>query len=316
LFKKKTKVLITGAAGYIGKNTVTFLNKKKSLDLILIDKKTKPKLKMFDSIKYIKFDLNDNLREKLIKIQPDIIIHLAALTSVTESEINKKIYYKNNFIITKNICNYCLEFNKKIVLASSAAVYRSKNIAIKENDNRKPKNFYGKTKFLSENFIINKFSRKGSYIILRFFNVAGGDKKNKITFSNYNFPVFKVLSLAIKNNRKFLIYGKNPKNDKTAIRDYIHVFDIAKIISLSIDHLITNKKNLILNCCNGVKTTILDLVKIFKKISKKNLRFEIIKKRKGEDFIFFGNNTKLKKELKIKLRYSLKKIVKDSYDSI
>ena len=113
LFKKKTKVLITGAAGYIGKNTVTFLNKKKNLDLILIDKKTKPKLKMFDSIKYIKFDLNDNLREKLIKIQPDIIIHLAALTSVTESEIYKKIYYKNNFIITKNICNYCLHFQTK-----------------------------------------------------------------------------------------------------------------------------------------------------------------------------------------------------------
>ena len=55
---------------------------------------------------------------------------------------------------------------------------------------------------------------------------------------------------------------------------------------------------------------------MFEKISKKKINYEITKKRKGEDFIFFGNNQKLKKIFNFKPKYSLKKIVKDTYESI
>ena len=251
----------------------------------------------------------------MIKINPDIIIHLAALTSVTESLKKKNIYYKNNFLVTKNISKYCKEFNKKIIYSSSAAIYKSSDNAIKENHSKNPKNFYGKTKLMSERLITEQLNTKSNYIILRFFNIAGGNKKNKITFSNYNFPVLKILSLAIKKGKKFFVYGKNSKNNKTAIRDYIHVNDIANIINHSINHLLSKKKNLILNCCTGKKTTILELIKVFEKVSKKKLNFEIVKKRKGEDFTFFGDITKLIKELHIKPKIKIRKIVKDSYDS-
>lgn len=313
---KNPKILITGAAGYVGKNTVLFLKKNKNLNLILTDKKNKPKINLFKSLKYLKYNLNNNLFEKLVKINPDIIIHLAALTSVTDSEKNKSIYYKNNFLVTKNICYYCKNFNKKIIFASSAAIYKSQTFSLKENDPRYPKNYYGKTKLMSEKIIIKQLTSKSSYIILRFFNIAGGDKKNKITFSNYNFPVFKLIAQAIKKNKKFLIFGKNPKNNKTAIRDYIHVNDIANIIKHSIDHLRNKKKSLVLNCCTGLKTSVLDLIKLFMKISKRKLNFEITKKRKGEDFIFFGNNKRLKRELKIKPKFNIMRIIKDSYESI
>ena len=52
------------------------------------------------------------------------------------------------------------------------------------------------------------------------------------------------------------------------------------------------------------------------KISKRKLNFEITKKRKGEDFIFFGNNKRLKRELKIKPKFNIMRIIKDSYESI
>lgn len=157
---------------------------------------------------------------------------------------------------------------------------------------------------------------KPNYIILRFFNVAGGNKKNKIKFSKDNFSVLKILTNKIIKNEKFLIYGKNPKNNLTAIRDYIHALDISEIIKHSIYHLINNKKNLILNCCTGKPTTIEELINILSKICKKKIQFEIVNKRKNEDFIFYGNNTKLVKAFNYKPKYNLEKIVKDSYESI
>jgi UDP-glucose 4-epimerase len=314
--KNKQLILITGAAGYVGKAVVFFLKKTKNFKLVLIDKKDKPKLRFFNSLDYIKSDLNFNLEKKLYKIKPNIIIHLAALTSVIDSNKFKKKYTTNNYIVTKKISDYCDKFNKKLIFASSAAIYKSSKKAIKEDSPKQPSNFYGKTKLDSEEYIIKKLKKNSNYVILRFFNIAGGEKKNGITFSSHNFPVLKIITLALKNNKKFKIYGINPKNEKTAIRDYIHVYDIGKIIKKSINYLLlNNEKNLILNCCTGIKTNILDLVNIFNKVSKKKLIYKIVMKRKYEDFIFFGNNYMLKKTFKFKKFFSLKKIVKDSYES-
>jgi len=316
MIKKKPTILITGAAGYVGKTTVFLLKKQKIFKLVLVDKKKKPNLDFFKSQQYIKMDLNNNLEIKLKKINPDLIIHLAALTSVTDSEKFKKKYMKNNYNVTKIICNYCKKNKKKIIFCSSAAIYKPNIRAIKENDPKKPSNFYGKTKLLSENYIKNNLKKKSSFIILRFFNIAGGIKKKRISFSNNNFPVLKVITLAIKNKKKFLIYGTNPKNGKTAIRDYIHVIDVVRIIKKSIDHLLIKKENLIINCCTGIQTSIIDLINHFKKVTKKNLFYQITKKRKGEDFIFFGDNRILIKKFNFKFKFSIKKIVKDSYDTI
>jgi UDP-glucose 4-epimerase len=314
--KNKQLILITGAAGYVGKTVVFFLKKIRNFKLVLIDKKEKPKLRFFNSLDYIKSDLNFNLEKKLYKINPSIIIHLAALTSVMDSNKFKKKYYNNNYIVTKKICNYCKTFNKKLIFASSAAIYKSNQQAIKEDSPKKPVNFYGKTKLYSENYIKKKLTKKSNYVILRFFNIAGGNKNNGISFSKNNFPVFKIITFALKNDKRFKIYGINPKDGTTAIRDYIHVDDIAKIIVRSINYLLfNNQKNLILNCCNGIKTDILNLIDLFNKVSKKKLIYDVVNKRKNEDFVFFGNNFALKKIYKIKTFLPLKKIVKDTYES-
>ena len=80
-----------------------------------------------------------------------------------------------------------------------------------------------------------------------------------------------MITNTIKNKSKFFIFGKNPKNDKTPIRDYIHVFDVITIIKHSLNHLIKTKKSLILNCCTGLPTTIIQLIKMFEKVSKRKL---------------------------------------------
>lgn len=316
LKKSKTKIVITGAAGFIGKYLILNLKNDRKIKLILIDKKNKPKIKLFNKLKYIKFDLNKNIKKKLTYLDADIIVHLAALTSVTDSEKFKEKYFQTNYIVTKKISEYCKVNKKKLIFASSAGIYKSKNTAIKENDPKKPKNFYGKTKLMSEKYIIKHMKGMSNYIILRFFNVGGGDNINQIRFSKNNFPVFKIITNKIKNNRKFLIYGKDPKNNQTAIRDYIHALDIANIIKQSILHLIKNKKNLILNCSNEKPTTIEELIRVFAKISKKKINYQIVKKRVGEDFVFYGDNKKLNKTFNFKLKYNLKRIIKDSYESI
>lgn len=148
-------------------------------------------------------DLNNNLEIKLKKINPDLIIHLAALTSVTDSEKFKKKYMKNNYNVTKIICNYCKKNKKKIIFCSSAAIYKPNIRAIKENDPKKPSNFYGKTKLLSENYIKNNLKKKSSFIILRFFNIAGGIKKKRFLFLTTIFQFLKLLHLQLKIRKNF-----------------------------------------------------------------------------------------------------------------
>ena len=157
------KILITGSSGYIG--SALFLYLKKKYKVIGLDKKN------YKYFKNSKINLLSVIKlDKFIKtVKPDIVIHLAA-QSLVDEKINKKKYYENNVIATKNLIN-CLKKNNinDLIFASTAAVYKYENKIIKENSKIKLLSAYAKTKFECEKLI--KKSKLNS-IILRFFNVC------------------------------------------------------------------------------------------------------------------------------------------------
>ena len=160
----KAKILITGANGYIGNCLFHFLKKK--FKIIGVDCENHINRDIY-KINLLNVRKLDSL---LSQIKPNVIIHLAAQSLVDET-INKKKYYMNNFLVTKNLINLLKKNNiKNIIFSSTAYVYKKNKKLLSEKSKLEPLSYYAKTKFLCENDI--KYTKGLSYIILRFFNVC------------------------------------------------------------------------------------------------------------------------------------------------
>ena len=167
------KILFTGGSGYIGSHIINELNKHSykiyNYDLIVYDHYINQGVEniMIFVIKISKI---------LLEIKPDLIIHLAVLTNVEESNLYPAEYYAANTFGTMSLlCAMKKAFVKNIIFSSTAAVYDlNKNESLVENDELKPQNVYGKSKMFAENIILDMAnSYKFNFIIFRFFNVIG-----------------------------------------------------------------------------------------------------------------------------------------------
>ena len=304
-------VLITGGAGYIGSHVVELLVKKK-FKVVIIDNLSRGFKKLINkNAIFIKADLNNTFLIKKIIINYKIhtIIHLAALTDVQESQKNKKKYYKNNVIGTMNLIKACKNSNvKNIIFSSSAGVYGNAKSPVKEINKLNPINYYSQTKLDCEKLII-KFTKeyKIQYFILRYFNVCGASLTNKIgIMSKKNNSLFKVVSKqSLKKKPIVNIFGKNfITKDGTSIRDFIHVSDLANIHFEIIKNEKKLKKSYILNCGYGKGYSILEIIKNFEKLIKKNIKIIFKKKRNNEIVISYSNNKKLIKLINWKPKFN------------
>ena len=203
------KALVTGGAGYIG-STVSNLLLDRGHEVTIIDnlstglKKNIPKKAFF-----YKIDISNKKRlEKILSRKNfDVVFHFAAFINNEESIKYPKKYYKNNFLNGKIFFEICIK-NKlnKFIYSSTAAVYGNKNKRVSEKDSLLPMSPYPKSKLKLENFLKTR-KNKISCIILRYFNVAGSDKKMRCGFNvkqGYNL----ILNLCISSIKKKKFYNK------------------------------------------------------------------------------------------------------------
>ena len=167
------KILITGGAGFIGRHLISSLSKNHSITIYDdLSNSTKPD---FENVEFVKGDILDY--ENLVKSSKgfDMIIHLAAKSNVAESVIHPDETMNVNVKGTENILKCCLQNEiKKIIFASSAAVYGECNDIITEETKTNPLSPYGESKLLAENKI-KSFAQENDLdaVILRMFNVYG-----------------------------------------------------------------------------------------------------------------------------------------------
>jgi len=313
-------LLITGGAGYIGSHIVEQLVKKKSNNIYILDNlSTGHKKLIYQKTNFIKGDIkNLNLLKKIIKkncIQT--IVHLAAHLNVSEAEKKKIKYYKNNVTGTKNLLLACKNSKvRNIIFSSSCAVYGSVKGSVNEQKKTNPEGYYALTKFKGEE-LIKKYSKKFNYNfgILRYFNVAGASPSGKIgeIETAYGHLIKNIAIQSLKKKPVINIFGDDyPTKDGTCIRDYIHVSDLADIHIKGIEYLENNKKSFTLNCGYGKGYSVLQIVKIFKKIIK-NLKIIFSNKRPGDVAEVYANTKKFKKLLKWKPKYNnINKIIKSA----
>ena len=300
------KVLVTGGAGYIGSCTannlldlgheVTIIDNLSSGNKNLVPKKAK----------FYKYSIQDKkkINNLLSNNQFDIIFHFAAYIDVNESTAYPKKYFQNNYVNSKIFFLCCKKHNiKNVIFSSTAAVYgNSSSKYVRESSLTRPTNPYAKSKLKVEQFLKN--SNFFNYIILRYFNVAGSDillrsgqnSKNKSTHL-----IKKLCEASLSSIKNIEIYGDNyPSKDGTAIRDYIHVMDLADIHIKCAKYLLINKKSHIFNCGYGNGTSVKKVISCFNKISKNKVRYLISKRRAGDVFCLVANTIKIQKYLKWK----------------
>ena len=304
----KMKILITGVSGYIGSCLYFYLNRKFKISGIdKINTELLP-VKKYNLLNFKKLDYI------LKKEKPNLIIHLAAQSLVDET-INKKKYFSNNVIATRNLI-YAMKKNNlnNIIFSSTAALYKFKNKILTENSKISPKSTYAKTKYECEKII--KDSKLNS-VILRFFNVCSSLKiRNRIIGEFHNPETHLIPTIVYKNlcKQKIYIYGNNYKTkDGTCVRDYIHINDICRAIFNSIKFLTRNKNCFeIINIGSSSKQTNLEILNRIKDITKIDNKYEVVKRRTGDVDFLTCSTRKAKIKLKWKPIFSnIDKIIKD-----
>ena len=294
-------ILITGGAGYIGSTVANLLLDRKHKVSIIDNLSTGIKKNIPDRSIFYKCDISDIKKvRKILKKKFDVVLHFAAFTNNNESIKKPKKYFTNNFKKAKIFLELCIESNiKNFIYSSTAAIYGNNKKKIKENQKTSPLSPYGKSKLKLEKFFFKK-KKYINFIILRYFNVGGVEKKLRCGFNINNNTLISNLCRSVINEETFFIYGKSHNTiDGTAIRDYIHVIDLAKIHFEFSKKILKKKYSDIFNCGYGKGISVKKMYNIFSKVSKKSPKVIFKGKRKKDISVSISDITKLSHEIDV-----------------
>jgi UDP-glucose 4-epimerase len=299
-------ILVCGGAGYIGSHIVCELIRK-HYDVVVIDNLSTGYRKLVHSKAKFYFgniSSTNILKRIFTENHIEAVIDLAASSVVSESIKNPIKYYSNNCSASLNLFKTMFEHNiNKIVFSSSAAVYGTpSHLPITEESSLKPINAYGETKLVIEN-MLNWFHKAYHlrYVILRYFNVAGADKIEKIgEMHNPETHLIPIVLQSVLNKTIVKVYGDDhPTHDGTCIRDYIHVNDLATAHILALEALLYDKNTQakIYNLGNSIGFSVLDIINMIETVTHIKVNYEIADKRSYDPAILIADSNKIRNEL-------------------
>lgn len=320
------KVLVTGGLGFIGSHTVVELYNA-GFEAVIIDNLSNSSINVLDGLERIlgkkpEFE-NLDLRDKqsvqsFFAKHNDVVgvIHFAASKAVGESVENPLLYYENNI----NALVYILQELTKMpqanfIFSSSCTVYgQAEKMPITEDASVQPAmSPYGNTKQIGEEIITDtaKVTNINS-ILLRYFNPVGAHPSAEIGELPIGVPqnlVPFITQTGIGLREQLSVYGDDyPTPDGTAIRDYIHVVDLAKAHVVALQRLL-NKKNLAkvetFNLGTGKGSSVLEVINAFEKVSGQKLPHKIVGRREGDVISAYANTDKANTVLGWKAELSL-----------
>ena len=327
------KILVTGGLGFIGSHTVVELQNE-GFDVVIIDDLSNTRIEVLDSITEISGKKPDfhqlDLRNKNEVKQffnnnaIDGIIHFAAFKAVGESVEKPLDYYENNI----GSLVYLLQEMKdrkidNFIFSSSCTVYgQADELPITENAPIKPaESPYGNTKQIGEEIIKDSCNAYGmNAIALRYFNPIGAHESTKIGELPIGVPqnlIPYVTQTAAGIREQLSIFGDDYNTpDGTAIRDYIHVVDLAKAHIAALTRLIEKKNNQnfeYFNVGTGKGSSVLEIVKAFESSTGKKLNYKIVGRRAGDITAAYADTTIANKELNWKTNKSLEEALASAW---
>ncbi len=323
------KILVTGGTGYIGSHTVVELIEA-GYEVEILDNLYNSNIEVLDKIaqltgvkpKFHRVDIRDadGLMEVFENGGFEAVIHFAGLKAVAESVEKPLEYYENNVGGTINLLECMQEFGvKKIIFSSSATVYGDLGDKLASEDmptGVKLSNPYGRTKYMIEEILKDLAVSDPTFAItiLRYFNPIGahptgiigevpGNKPNNLM------PI--IMNVASGKISELSVCGDDfPTADGTAVRDYIHVVDLARGHLAALNKMTDGVQ--VYNLGSGKGTSVLEMVKTFEKVSGKPLPHKIAPRRAGDLPMICANPSKANAELGWRVELSIEDAMRDT----
>ncbi len=316
-----TRVLVTGGAGYVGSHTAKALAGAGFEPVVFDNLSTGFR----SAVRYgplAEGELEDAafIRKTLESYGIESVLHFAASISVGESVENPQKYFSNNVVNTLHLLDAMVSTGvRNLVFSSSAAVYGNpERTPIPEDHRKNPTSPYGESKLMMERAIqwyAQAYSLR--WAALRYFNASGADPAGELGEDHdpetHLIPL--VIDAALGRRPHVQIFGTDyPTPDGTAIRDYIHVTDLAEAHVLALRSLVAGGQSVALNLGTGKGHSVREVVAAIERVSKLKVPYRDAPRRAGDPAILVADPARASDTLGWKpQRQELDTIVEDAW---
>jgi UDP-glucose 4-epimerase len=296
-------ILVTGGAGYIGSVTVELLRTEGEEVVVLDDLARGHREAVAADIAFYHGNVGD--RALLARIarehKLESCIHFAALAYVGESVQSPAKYFENNVGQGITLMGSLVEAGvRRVVFSSTCATYgESDQETISERTAQWPVNPYGWSKLILERLLAAYDGAYGlKFVSLRYFNAAGATERYGEHHEPESHLIPNVLSAAQGDTPEVPVFGKNyPTPDGTAIRDYVHVADLADAHIRALGHLRRGGESDFLNLGTGHGYSVLEVVESARQVTGRDIRIRFEPPRPGDPPRLVADPTKAKAAL-------------------
>jgi UDP-glucose 4-epimerase len=298
-------VLVTGGAGYIGSHMVQALAEAGESVVVIDNLSTGFATFVPESIPLVVGDAADeNLVEDVIAAHHvESIIHFAGSVVVPDSMRDPLAYYRNNTMTTRSLLNAAVKGGvNRFIFSSTAAVYGNPDhVPVPEHSPTRPLSPYGSAKLMTEIMLHDTASAHGmSYVVLRYFNVAGADPQARIGLATVGAThLLKIaVEVATGQRAKIDVFGTDyPTPDGSCIRDFIHVSDLAQAHRAALSYLRDGGKSATLNCGYGRGYSVIETIEAVRRVSGRNFAVQYAGRRPGDIMTMVADTRRMRKVL-------------------
>lgn len=314
------KVLVTGGAGYIGSHTVRALLDS-GHEVVVLDTLELGSKQAVKGIPLWQGSITDEaFLEKLFQQEkPEAVVNFAAYKAPGESMLEPTKYFRNNVGGLITLADTMIRHGARaMVFSSSCSIFGTpQQLPVSEDAARGPESVYGETKLMGETLLkwydVTKGLRSSS---LRYFNAAGAALDNSLgenwQYTQNLIPL--VMKAALGVNDSISVFGTDyPTRDGTAIRDYIHVVDLADAHVKALEQLVREDRSTAYNLGTGIGYTVQEVITETKRISGVDFKVKYVERRPGDPTAIWADCSKAERELGWKAKYGLETILETAW---
>jgi len=291
-------ILVTGGAGYIGSVTVDYLLSRGERVVVLDSLVRGHRQALNSEVPFYQGDVGDQALLAQISREHELesCIHFAALAYVGESVLEPRLYFENNVQKAIALISSLLQAGvHRFVFSSTCATYgEPEMLPIKEDSRQWPTSPYGWSKLILERLLASYDTAYGlRFVALRYFNAAGATTSRGEDHEPETHLIASILQVASRKHSELCVFGNTyPTPDGTAIRDYIHVSDLAVGHALALQYLRRGGRSEFLNLGSGRGYSVLEVIECAKQVTGEPIRVRMESPRAGDSSKLIAEPTK------------------------
>lgn len=316
------KVLVSGGAGYIGSHTVRELENS-GYNVVVLDSLELGHPAAVKGTKLIKGSITDAaLLDRIFQEEkPQAVMDFAAYKAAGESVADPIKYFRNNVVGPLTLLETMVKYEVPYyIFSSSCSIFGTPhNLPAGETNNPfAPESPYGESKLAVEK-ILGWFDRAYNlrYVALRYFNAAGAALDNSVgeDWTNTYNLIPLVMKAALGVTPSIKVFGTDyPTPDGTAVRDYIHVVDLAKAHVKALDYLRRTNASNTFNLGTGKGSSVQEVIDTALRVSQRDLKVERVARRPGDPAAIWADASRAERELGWKAEYDLETIINTAWN--